>query len=339
MSLSVEALLILFFLVPGFIFVASVNFADRNIREVVFRGTLAEVAYVGFAAVTIHIGMSAIGLVDAVIEASLNLRFEDPNLPGSTNASTDQATRVAAFTNVLITYFLVSSVISFVFGFSLAKLIKRLNIYALAQHPWLLDLIWALESEHQENGGREQGELIFATVVTKRDRPASGFPIDTPETASDSHEPIDSAVVYHGPVYDCQFRADGTLTYIVFTGAQRRPMDLSKAKTFGAADDRSSRRGQTFSIAIFKANLIALPKTAVRILGWLGKLILTKLQAGLIRLNTGPDHSRPLNLLIIEGKEIRNVFFTKKRMTGVQEATDLLDEELRKLNSPTDTPS
>jgi hypothetical protein len=41
-------------LMPGFVFIAGVNLTDKNIREIVFRSTPAEIAYVVAIALIIH---------------------------------------------------------------------------------------------------------------------------------------------------------------------------------------------------------------------------------------------------------------------------------------------
>jgi len=55
MNLVLATIATLFLMMPGFAFIAGVNITDKNVREIVFRSTPAELAYVVTISLFVHL--------------------------------------------------------------------------------------------------------------------------------------------------------------------------------------------------------------------------------------------------------------------------------------------
>jgi hypothetical protein len=183
----------IFLLMPGFAFIAGVNVTDKNVREIVFRGTPAELAYVVAVSVIVHFLFTLVpsGWVNP---GSLLERYVDWNRLDATTAARGLRPIVSA----ALFYFLASSIVGGCFGYLLGKAVQRWPVRFFIKHQWMVALI---------SGGER--EAIFARALTTR-------------TYSMPDEKGDFAIVIEGTVRDCFFAADGTLLYLVFTTYQEK---------------------------------------------------------------------------------------------------------------------
>jgi hypothetical protein len=179
-------------MMPGFAFIAGVNVTDKNIREIVFRGTPAEIAYVVAISLLVHMLANLTGLwgynVSSILESF-----------GEWQTNSMPLRNVITTT---LTYTTVAALAGALFGFLVGTLVQRWRLPFLIKHRWMMDLL----------PGRD-GAVIFARALT------------TPSYAV-GRDAGDFAILIEGSVRDVYFASDGTLLHIVFTSFQERGIKL-----------------------------------------------------------------------------------------------------------------
>jgi hypothetical protein len=208
----------IFLMMPGFAFIAGVNVTDKNVREIVFRGTPAELAYVVAVSLIVHCGFS-LQPYPRVNPGMLLTRYVDW-YQAAFNATPPAVFGLPPIISTALLYFIVSAVAGAVLGFLLGKAVQWWNIRFFIKHRWMVDLI-----------GRSRGKGIYARAVT------------TP-AYSKAREDGDFAIVVEGTVRDCYFAADGTLLYLVFTSFNEHVVRLGEP-LFHSVSAAGGRTGDT----------------------------------------------------------------------------------------------
>jgi hypothetical protein len=198
----------LLLLMPGFAFIAGVNLTDKNIREIVFRSTPAEVAYVVAIALIIHTICLAFPfgprvLIDQYTDWSLQSR------PATAPPPDHWASRL---TFAALCYVMFTGVAGGLAGRYLGKVVAAKQWPIFIKHRWMTELL-----------GAEKGNVVYARVLT-----------------TSKYAPVkdggDFAIFVEGYVRDCYFSADGKLIYLAFTDFKTRVLHASEI-TFAAIND------------------------------------------------------------------------------------------------------
>jgi hypothetical protein len=189
---------------PGFAFIAGVNITDKNVREIVFHNTPAEVAYVVAVSIIVHF-VFTLAPVSSVNPGAILGRYVEWNPASPSPTGRPAARELADIVSAALGYFIVSAVAGGVLGIALSKAIERWDIRFFVKHRWMTGLV----------GGGER-EVVFARALTKPAYKQKGK--DGEET--------ELAVVVEGMVRDCYFTAEGTLLYLVFISYQERAVRL-----------------------------------------------------------------------------------------------------------------
>ncbi|HEX4408264.1 MAG TPA: hypothetical protein VH206_05780 [Xanthobacteraceae bacterium] len=194
MSVTLVTIAALLLLLPGVGFIVGVNLADKNVREVVFRNTPAEIGYVVVISLAVH-------LFFVLFFASFNAAevFHDYyaltfNYPATANKPPEPPTLEAvrtAFKWALV-YFFVAAIVGFIPGYALGWGVRRYRLTFFAKHRWMLDLL-----------GTRRGDVVYARVLL-----APNF---VPDGADGAH-----AIALEGILFDSYFSAEGKLLYLVF---------------------------------------------------------------------------------------------------------------------------
>jgi len=226
MNLGIATIAALLLLLPGIGFIVGVNIADKNVREVVFRNTPAELGYVIFVSLVVHLviavmaalaasGLSAISslnppeFISALIGRidSFNAAFiYIENLDASKLAS-GKARDILIFS---LTYFLIATAVGFLPGWVLGRWIREQRWYwtsFFVKHRWMIALI------KTGNAGS-----ITARAVLK-----DKHGID----AQGKERPI----IVEGVLSDSYFASDGKLLYLVFKAFSISNADGSKSSS------------------------------------------------------------------------------------------------------------
>lgn len=248
MSLAVATVGLLFLLTPGFAFIAGVNLIDKNIREIVFRGTPAEIAYVVAISLVVHIVSSWFALVLG--------HFFEWKLEFNIDQSTIDIWGLSRF----FTYILITALLCLSVGLRLGWLVRQQRVWTILEwrnfvwrisfpklfvkHRWMLPLVNVAEK------GSVRAYVILAREI-------------------ESHVAEENrAILIKGWIRDVFFAADGSLLYIVLaqakqstiafsalpsTPAQLRPEDLRESAgspnagggstsdvTFGSGNDEDA---------------------------------------------------------------------------------------------------
>lgn len=185
MNIGLVTIAAFLLLLPGVGFVVGVNFADKNVREIVFRNTPAEIGYVVFVSVVVHLALSC---VPSFNFAAVYLNYEDV-MRQSHEAQASGALRFA------LSYFVCSAIVGFLPGFGLGLLVRRVRwrwIFFFVKHRWMMELIPS-----------NPNIIIYARAILK-------------DHNSFSLENIEYPVILEGIVRDCFFDSNGTLLYVVF---------------------------------------------------------------------------------------------------------------------------
>jgi|SRR5208337_5662386 len=207
MTVVLATIATLFLMMPGFAFIAGVNITDKNIREIVFRGTPAELAYVVAISLLVHCvfaeiawgGLSPATLADWYTHATAaaSVQAKAPALPSDIPG-------LAIIVVRSLLYFVVSSLVGLELGFVLGGAVRRWpdRMKLFAKHRWMLGLV-----------GVRDGDAVFARALT-----SPKFP--------QPKGPADEAIIIQGMIRDCFFNADGTLLYLVFNDFKETKANL-----------------------------------------------------------------------------------------------------------------
>jgi hypothetical protein len=190
----------LFLLMPGFAFIAGVNVTDKNVREIVFRGTPAELAYVVAISLIVHTAFLALPigprtLIDHYVNWSATT--SDKTAPPQWSLS------ILVFRALV--YTMVAAFSGGGLGFVLGKVVAKWRWSIFIKHRWMTELL-----------GADKGNIVYARALT----------MPKFETGE---EQGDHAVFVEGYIRDCFFAADGTLLYLAFSSSQIRLVKLSDA--------------------------------------------------------------------------------------------------------------
>jgi hypothetical protein len=204
MNVAVATIGALLLLLPGVGFVTGVNLADKNVREIVFRNTPAEIGYVIVVSLVVHLAFAWLPFnFNAGYEV---LRYND------LQASKPTADDARLFLRASIGYFLVSAIVGFMPGFALGRLVRQQGISFFAKHRWMLDLV-----------GVRAGDIVYARVLV------------TPSFTPPNADP--SMVLVEGILYDSYFQGDGTLLYLVFRAFREQRKALTEPPYLGSEFD------------------------------------------------------------------------------------------------------
>jgi hypothetical protein len=207
---------------PGFVFIAGVNVTDKNVREIVFRGTPAEVAYVVAVSLMIHTLALAIpygpgGLIDEFAQWTADVAS-----PASTQTLPQPAATQHLWSHLILLalgYVILSSIGGGLLGLGLGKVVASgrfpLITKYFVKHRWMIELLTTRE-----------GRAVFAQVITSQKYEAV-------EKAGDS------AIMVEGTVRDCFFGADGALLYLAFSSFQIRLISITNITEVSSADGTS----------------------------------------------------------------------------------------------------
>jgi hypothetical protein len=212
MNIGIATIAALLLLLPGVGFVIGVNFADKNVREIVFRNTPAELGYVIVVALVVHLLIAFLGaVVTALLSwlAPLSLpptsfivrhivEFNAASIyAGYSNGGISAPEHARNFLIFSLSYFFFAAVIGFLPGLLLGHWVRQRKFWwtsFFVKHRWMLDLI----------PGRAVGSVSARALLKDR------FPVGQDRNAKGQ------PVVVEGVVRDIFFAADGKLLYLVF---------------------------------------------------------------------------------------------------------------------------
>lgn len=192
MNITLATVTALLLLLPGVGFVIGVNIADKNVREIVFRNTPAEVSYVIVVSLVVHFVFALIPWsfnVAGIVLRYASLTHDSQNLTHDLQKIDFNAARCLFL--FATGYFLLTAVVGFVPGYWLGVQVRKRRLEFFAKHRWMLDLV-----------GVRKGDVVYARALL-----TSQF--------DDAVGPC--AIVLEGILYDSFFQADGTLLYLAFS--------------------------------------------------------------------------------------------------------------------------
>ncbi|MEJ1970324.1 MAG: hypothetical protein WDN03_17105 [Rhizomicrobium sp.] len=230
MSFSLGTITALLLLLPGVGFIVGVNFTDKNVREIVFRNTPAEIGYVIAVSLVVHLLFAWLFSrfnVASVILDFQHLETQASNAPAVTVEQMRQALVGTLF------YFVMSSFAGAIPGIALGFFVRLCRLKFFAKHPWMLELI-RMQRTH----------IIYVRVLL-----SPYFP-----TARDAGN---SAIAIEGVLSDCFFDSDGTLLYLVLKQHREQCISLSDAaKAGGDMDGLGPSNGQDKDYLIIEGRWI-----------------------------------------------------------------------------------
>ncbi len=201
MTVVLATVAAIFLMMPGFAFIAGVNVTDKNIREIVFRGTPAEVAYVVAVSLVVHLAFALIcprsfSLGALSVDYARNAAAQ---AAGATQAAADLPRAVLD----ALAYVSGSAVAGFPFGLLFGFLVRWKRPKFFVKHRWMLGL-----------AGASGDNAVYVRALT-----APAF--------SRGKKLGDGAIMVEGTIRDCYFAADGTLLYLVFSSFVEAAVDLT----------------------------------------------------------------------------------------------------------------
>jgi len=206
MTIVLATIATIFLMMPGFAFVAGVNISDKTIREIVFRGTPAELAYVVAVSLVVHwvfaaLPTSNLNPANLVNEFLVFGNLDTSNKLGPSALGTD-----VVFWS--LTYFCISAGIGGLLGLNLGLAVRRWKWSFFVKHRWMLMLV-----------GLSDLDTIYAYAVL-----AQSFS----QGKKGETDPGDGATVIEGWVRDSYFASDGSLLYLVFSDFQDSKVNLTQ---------------------------------------------------------------------------------------------------------------
>lgn len=206
----------LFLLIPGFAFIAGVNITDKNIREIVFRGTPAETAYVVVVSLIVHTAFLAAPWGPRML---IDLYSDAAHLTVAADGWQPPAHWVSFLALCSLGYIVVSGSVGGGLGWALGKMVAKRRWPIFVKHRWMISLL-----------GAGQGAAVYGRALTTT-------------KATTGKESGDFALLVEGYIRDCYFAADGTLLYLVFADFNQRLIKLDDAGFSGTAGEIPAATG------------------------------------------------------------------------------------------------
>lgn len=205
MSLAWTTVAILVFLLPGIVFLAGLYSRERYSRDAVLKSPLIPLAYALGASFFVH------GLYYTLIDPvfghigfpRVDLKYVFAILEGANDKELTLAKiteNISDYRAYIFLYVLSTTVAGFLIGVLYSKLIVKGWLPSLSQHTWIKSLIRL----HQKS-------YVYAYVLT---RIQNG----------------DLVLIYRGVLFEFYTKEDGTLSYLVLTGAKRGYLKLKQDK-------------------------------------------------------------------------------------------------------------
>jgi hypothetical protein len=189
----------LFLLMPGFAFIAGVNITDKNVREIVFRGTPAELAYVIAISLIVHTVFMALPDWPGLLIDQYS------NQPAAGTAGSAAVQPLSRLIFLALIYVIVSACLGGLLGLGLGKAVAKRRWPIFIKHRWMIDLL-----------GADKGNVVYARVLT------------TPKYVTEK-DSGDHGIFVEGYISDCFFAADGTLLYLAFGSSQTKLLKVDDA--------------------------------------------------------------------------------------------------------------
>lgn len=217
MSIGLVTIAALLLLLPGIAFIAGVNFADKNVREIIFRNTLAEIGYIIIVSIFIHLLFAIVPYVDFNVA---RLYTDYQNFHGSSEHLSLETARFVVIMS--LSYFLAAALAGFLPGYLLGRRVRHGGRWRFfAKHRWMLDL-----------AGMGKENTIYARVLLNLKFPTKD------ETA-------EYMIVVEGILRDSYIAADGTLLYLVFRRFTELKIPLATPPYLGALIKTGQREAST----------------------------------------------------------------------------------------------
>jgi hypothetical protein len=227
----------IFLLMPGFTFIAGVNITDKNIREIVFRGTPAELAYVVTVSLIVH-WIFTLPYIAPIGPGQLLERGIAWYHAADGNAQSPPH-ELSLIVSAALRYFIVSALVGGGFGIALGLAVAKWHFRIFIKHRWMVEFI-----------GARKGNAVYARVLM------------TPEYSA-GKEAGDAAIFVEGTIRDCFFAADGTLLYLAFTDFKTKSVRLDAfsfntdtANTGTAGNEEASRTDLPATASVGDGRLI-----------------------------------------------------------------------------------
>ncbi len=204
MSLAWSTVALLVLLLPGFLFFIGLYLPERISRDIVPGSTLTQLGGIVFIAFLIHatlyVLLSTCNFL-WVPGINLDLVFKAFNSENFSKVSQQQLSQnIEEFRWWILIYFISTSSIGFIFGFSTGKLIVRGTLRFLAKHNWIYDLIEV---------NKDAYTLAFVLTNIRAD---------------------DRILIYRGFLKEFCFTKEGKISYLVLTNCSRYYLKLGKKK-------------------------------------------------------------------------------------------------------------
>jgi hypothetical protein len=253
MGIGIATIAAFLLLLPGVGFIVGVNIADKNVREIVFRNTPAEIGYVIFISLVVHLVLAVATALLALFATTIlpqnpyrpldfivgcvqrfNAAYVYLKANGVSNLDIDHARNATIFS---LTYFLIASVVGFAPGVLLGRWIREQTwgwTAFFVKHRWMLALV---------QGGKARS--VTARVVLK-------------EKLTLDRNGKERPVVVQGVLRDSYFGSDGKLLYLVFNTFSVQSSDalnapalrgLGAPKVEVSTDDQLLVEGDKIAIA------------------------------------------------------------------------------------------
>jgi hypothetical protein len=218
MGVTLPVIVALLLILPGVGFVVGVNFADKNVREIVFRNTPAEIGYVIVVSLVVHLAFAWFSTTFNAAQIIYGYSGIASDIP---NHKAPTPEEVRSFFVGSILYFLSAAFAGFLPGVLFGRAIRYLKLTFFAKHRWMLDLV-----------GVRAGDIVYARVLL------------SPDFSSDDGKSR-RAIVVEGILFDSFFAADGKLLYLVFSDFREQHIALSTPPYVGKFETNLSAKNIT----------------------------------------------------------------------------------------------
>jgi hypothetical protein len=216
MTIVLATIATLLLLIPGFAFIAGANLSDKNIREIVFRNTPAELAYVIVISLVVHFVFIAIP--PAILPATSRFIIDPAHVFerdfGASAAHTGSSpVSVPDIVLNALLYTIASGFVGGALGYALGTIVRVFELSFFVKHRWMLEL-----------ATRRKGFIVFAQLLMA-------------EKFSPAKDQSDAIIVFDGTVSDCYFSADGSLLYLVLSSFRETVVELGKPPLVAVPQD------------------------------------------------------------------------------------------------------
>jgi hypothetical protein len=206
MTIVLATIATIFLMMPGFAFVAGVNISDKTIREIVFRGTPAELAYIVAVSLVVHWVFAVLPSSNLNPANLVNDYVVYANLQASDKLGPNAPEIDLVFWS--LTYFCISAGIGGLLGLNLGLSVRRWKWSFFVKHRWMLMLV-----------GLSDLDTIYAYAVLTE---------SFSQGKKGDNAPGDGTTVIEGWVRDSYFASDGSLLYLVFSDFQDSKVNLAQ---------------------------------------------------------------------------------------------------------------